>query len=68
MITTVEATMSACLFCFEISLIRKPQFSEEDLWSRVESSKFRPMFAGVTESFHLYSFDTVCQFTVAKIT
>ncbi len=32
---------------------RKPQFSEEDPWSRVESSKFRPMFAGVNVSFHL---------------
>ncbi len=33
---------------------RKPQFSEEDPWSQVESSKFRPMFTGVNVSFHLY--------------
>ncbi len=35
---------------------RKPQFAEEDPWSRVESSKFRPMFAGVKVSFHLHPF------------
>ncbi len=37
-----------------VTTTRKPQFSEEDLWSRVESSKFRPMFAGVIVSFHLH--------------
>ncbi len=30
------------------------QLDPYDLWSRVESSKFRPMFAGVNVSFHLY--------------
>ncbi len=37
-----------------VTTTRKPQFIEEDPWSRVESSKFRPMFAGVNVSFHLY--------------
>ncbi len=37
-----------------VTTMRKPQFSEEDPWSQVESSKFRPMFAGVV-SFHLYN-------------
>ncbi len=39
----------------------EPQFSEEDLWSRVESSKFCPMFAGVNMSFHLYKHQTVAE-------
>ena len=34
-----------------VTTTRKPQFSEEDPWSRVESSKFRPMFAGVKREF-----------------
>ena len=38
-----------------VTTTRKPQFSEEDPWSRVESSKFRRMFADVNVSFHLYS-------------
>ncbi len=37
-----------------ITTTQKPQFSEEDPWSRVESSKFCPTFAGVNVSFHLY--------------
>ncbi len=36
-----------------MTTMRKPQFFEEDQWSRVESSKFRPMFAGVNVRFHL---------------
>ncbi len=39
-----------------VTTTRKPQFSEEDPLIRVESSKFRPMFAGVNVSFHLYSY------------
>ncbi len=37
------------------------KFSEEDPWSVVESSKFRPMFAGVNMGFHLYVPDTLSQ-------
>ncbi len=37
-----------------VTTLRKPQFYEEDPWSRVKSSKFRPMFAGVNVSFHQY--------------
>ncbi len=33
--------------------ISKTEVCEEDPWSRVESSKFRKMFAGVNVSFHL---------------
>ncbi len=48
-----------------VTITRKPQFSEEDPCSRIESSKFRPMFAGVNVSFikikyvvrHLVLFD-----------
>ncbi len=38
-----------------MTTMRKPHFSEEDPWSRVENSKFRLMFAGVNVSFHLYT-------------
>ncbi len=42
-----------------VTTTRKPQFSEEDPWSQVESSKFHPMFAGVKVSFHLYDFHII---------